>query len=329
MSYLYVGFWVSDINKYTMLRELFARNKNIIVNTDIDGFLCGAILQKYYGCRIVGFSNSRETIWVSPEIDDIYKPCYIDLYVNRPDVVCIEQHIISFNARHHKRILGYGTKINPNLERGRTFVGDMQSDYYHKYPFGTVHYLMALMAREGVQVELPALGRTHTYKGASCTVGHLILRADDALYSTLSPYRDNALDWWLWLEQSGSVAVSQLKGYVDSCDINKARDYKSSVAGFFKAFGCNGTDGTFNNITDDAGNILEKVQVYSKEVGFMIGMELGIPAKYTIHKGVYGISSCRRNSYMDILESDRLYSYAFIYGPNCQKENFSYTVDMK
>lgn len=54
-----------------MLKELFAKNKNIIINTDIDGFLCGVILQKYFDCKIVGFSNSRETIWVSPEIEDI------------------------------------------------------------------------------------------------------------------------------------------------------------------------------------------------------------------------------------------------------------------
>ena len=51
-----------------MLKELFSNNKNIIINTDIDGFLSGMILQKYYGCKIVGFSNSRETIWVTPDV---------------------------------------------------------------------------------------------------------------------------------------------------------------------------------------------------------------------------------------------------------------------
>ena len=36
------------------VKELFEKNKNIIINTDIDGFLCGMILQKYYGCKVVG-----------------------------------------------------------------------------------------------------------------------------------------------------------------------------------------------------------------------------------------------------------------------------------
>lgn len=36
------------------------------------------------------------------------------------------------------------------------------------------------MAKEGIQVELPELGQVYNYKGAICTVGHVILRADDA-----------------------------------------------------------------------------------------------------------------------------------------------------
>ena len=311
------------------LKEVFEKNKNIIINTDIDGFLCGAILQKYFDCKIVGFSNSRETIWVSPEIEDIYQPVYIDLYVNRPDVTCIEQHIIAFNREHHNRILSYGTKINPNLDRQRTFVGDMQSDYYHKYPFGTVHYLIALMAKEGIQVELPELSQEYTYKDATCTVGHVILRADDALYSTLSPYRANALDWWRWLGDSNSVAISQLRQYIDTCDINKAYEYKNLVGKFFKAFGCDGVDGAFDTITDDAGNILKKVLIYYDAISKMIGIDLCIPNKYKIHKGMYKISFCRPDTDMSILNSDRLYSYAFIFGPKPKYPNFSYTFDME
>ena len=54
-----------------MLKELFEKNKNIVINTDIDGFLCGMILQKYYGCRVVGFSDSRDKVWLTPEVNDI------------------------------------------------------------------------------------------------------------------------------------------------------------------------------------------------------------------------------------------------------------------
>ena len=142
-----------------MLRELFEQNPNIVINSDIDGMLSGMILQKYYGCKVVGFSNSWDCVWIDPQyenstVDAINKPVYIDLYVTNPDVVCIEQHIIGYDDAHNKRIAALQTKINPNIMReGRTFSGD----YFHKYPFGTVHFLIALMEKEGVHVQLPLL----------------------------------------------------------------------------------------------------------------------------------------------------------------------------
>lgn len=309
------------------LKEIFAKNKNIIINTDIDGILSGAILQKYYGCKIVGFSNSKDIIWLHPKLKDIYKPTYIDLYVNRPDVICIEQHIISFDKKHHSRIKKYGTKINPNIERNRTFVGDMKGGYKQKYPFGTIHYLMALMAKEGIQVELPDLDIEYTYKDTFCTVGNLILRADDALYSTFK-YGENAADWWSWMSRSKSRILSSLSEYAHK-NIANAEDYKKSVGEFLMAFECDRADGSFKNITNENGDIFENFKFYIKAVGKMIGIRIKIPRKYVIHKGKYYKMHCTDETNMKILQSDALFSYAFVYGPQNANDNFSYTIEMK
>lgn len=315
-----------------MLKELFAKNNKIIINTDIDGFLSGMILQKYYGCKVVGFSNSRETIWVSPEVKSIYAPIYIDLYVNRPDVVCIEQHIISYNRDHHYEISGFGTKINPNLERKRTFVGDMDSDYYHKYPFGTVHFLISLMAKEGIHVELSNLKENifiPDIKKSVCA-GHVLLRADDALYSTLSPYRDNALDWWKWLDTNNTnPAIKQIMDFINSCSIYKAKEYKQEIGTFFTSLGCDGLDGAFKTITDQYGILLTKVKRYCDIICSVMNMKLNIPEQYIIHKGKYEVSFCRPGYDMTILKAPNLYSYAFIFGPRPKYPNFSYTLDMQ
>lgn len=312
-----------------LLKELFEKNKNIIINTDIDGFLCGMILQKYYGCKVVGFSNSRDTIWVSPEINDIYSPIYIDIFVNNPDVICIDQHIIAFNKQHHNKLVSYGTKINPNLDRERTFVGDMQSDYFHKYPFGTVHYLITLMAKEGIEVELPDLYKNYNVKNFNINAGHIILRADDALFSTLGTYRENALDWWQYLNQSNSKAIKDLMNFIETCDFNKNKEYKENIATFFKLLGCDGIDGAFNTITDNH-YILEKVVKYIRIISKIMGMELTIPEYYFTYKGVYKIDKRNKISNMDdILNSNSLYSYAFIFGPFSKNSNFSYTINMK
>ncbi len=315
------------------LKSLFSQNPNIIINTDIDGFLSGMILQKYYGCKIVGFSNSKETIWVTPEVGSIYDPIYIDLYVNRPDVICIEQHIISYDKFHHDRIVQMGTKINPNLERKRTFVGDMESDYYHKYPFGTVHYLMSLMAKENIHVKFNKLDKEFSFdingRNYNTCPGQVMLRADDALYSTLSPYRANALDWWEWLDPShDSPAINEIREYIETCDIAKASDYKKAIGDFFKALGCDGIDGAFRNITNEQGLLLDKVKKYNEIVSRIMGMELVVPEKYVVHKGKYIIQFCRPGYDMKVLEADNLYSYAFIFGPRPKYPNFSYTLDM-
>lgn len=320
-----------------MLKELFENNKNIVINTDIDGFLCGMVLQKYYDCKIVGFSNSRETVWLTPDVTDIDKPIYIDLYVARPDVICIEQHIIAYDRAHHEEIKAYGTKINPNLERERTFVGDMQSDYYHKYPFGTIHYLIALMEREGIKVELPNLGQLWDVKPfdpkygtvKSCA-GQIILRADDALYSTLSPYRENALDWWRWLDPENKFdSIQDFKHYINICEIEKARKYKDDVGVFFKALGCDGIDGAFKTVTDSNGVLFDKVKYYRDVVGKIVNMNLELPDKYDIHKGQYAVQFCRPGYDMNVLHASNLYSYAFIFGPRPKYPNFSFTLDMK
>lgn len=273
------------------LESIFANNPDIIINTDIDGFLSGMILQKYYDCRIVGFSNSRDTIWVTPEVRSIYAPVYINLYVNRPDVVCIEQHIISYDRNHHDRIESFRSKLNPNLERGRTFMGDLTGDYFHKYPFGTVHYLLSLMAKEGIHVDLGDLNRSccvnlNGRRLVTCP-GQVLLRADDALYSTLGPYRDNALDWWEWLDVNHQYpAINAIREYITTCDVAKARDYKQDIGWFFKSLGCDGYDGAFTTITDP-------------------------------------------DIAMSVLNAENLYSYAFIFGPHSTMPNFSYTLDME
>lgn len=320
-----------------MLKELFAKNKNIIINTDIDGFLCGEILRHYFGCKIVGFSNSKKEIWVTPEVQSIYDPIYIDLYVARPDVICIEQHIIAKDKEHHLKIEKMGTKINPNVERGRTFVGNHTGDYYHKYPFGTVHYIIALMAREGIHVELPLLTE-EVYdddRDLGTDIGQIILRADDALYSTLSAYADNAQDWWRYLDEYHQYpAIEKLRNYIDTCDRTKAKEYKDKIGFVFKnKLNCDGADGAFTYILEKDGTLQPRVQklweVICKALNFDNGNVMPLPQNLILHEGRFLKSFFRPGYEMEILGASNLYSYAFIYGPHSKYPNFSYTLDME
>ena len=316
-----------------MIKEIFQRNPNIIINTDIDGFLSGIILQKYCGAKIVGFSNSKKEIWVTPEVKSIYNPVYIDLYVVEPDVICIEQHIIAHNKAHLQRIKSLGTKINPNNERGRTFVGDGEGDYFHKYPFGTVHYLITLLAREGVDVILPSLEETvsipHTH--LKTTLGQVLLRADDALYSSLDAYADNAKDWWEFLyETSNSSTIRKIIRYIDKLERGLARNYKTEIGVFFKSLGCDGLDGAFNNIMNPDSTLQQRVQDFYDCIKIFMQEENlpKLPTNLILHEGEFKKSFMRKDSDTNILEHPLMYSYAYIYGPFSKYPNFSYTIKM-
>lgn len=316
------------------LTELFHQNPNIIINTDIDGFLSGMILQTYLGCKIVGFSNSKSEVWVSPKIDDIYKPVYIDLFVNRPDVYCVEQHIIATDDAHNAKLKSLGTKFNPNLERpNRTFI----DDYYHKYPFATVHYIIAKLAAEGIKVQLPSLTKLAVTDDRQymAELGQIILRADDAMYSSLSAYKDNADSWWQWLyEISGqSECIQFFRDYISTQSADYSADMKKEIGVFFKkGLQCDGADGAFTYIADASGEIQQRVLDYAKFLNKYFGWEIELPKRYILHQGQFlkrFTNPKTVGEVQDMIDDPAMYSYAFIYGPHSKFQNFSYTLNME
>lgn len=315
------------------LIELFKQNPNIIINTDIDGFLSGMILQTYLGCKIVGFSNSKSEVWVEPSTSDIYKPVYIDLFVNRPDVYCVEQHIIAIDATHNQKLMAMGTKFNPNLEHGNcTFI----NDYCHKYPFATVHYIIAKLVAEGVNVELPDLSLVATASnGMSEELGQILLRADDAMHSSLSAYKDNADSWWQWLSQisNNSSVIAQCRAYIGKQSSADSAEKKYKIGVFFKnGLQCDGADGAFTNIAEADGKIQPRIKAYADFLKKYFTWDMDLPDRYILHQGKFlkqSINPQTVDKVRNMIEDSAMYSYAFIYGPHSNFPNFSFTIDMK
>ena len=313
------------------LGEFFqkAGTKKIVINTDIDGFLSGMILQKYYGCEVVGFSNSKESIWLKPDVQSILSPIYIDIFVNRPEVFCIDQHIVAYDNAHIDRILAQGTKLNPNLDVSRrTYIGDLGkgANYYCKYPFGTVHYLIALMKQDGIDVEFNGLDETFTIPGKdshthTVTPGQIILRADDALFSSANKYIANCNVWWANLQQFGSRTIDELIAIKNRYSAVMAAINKGDMSQFFQqGLGCDGSDGSFDTITEADGRTLQRRIVdYTRTLSQIIGIDLNIPTKVIEHRGEF-----LRCSYSeDVLNS--AFTYAFISSPSNANECFCYT----
>jgi hypothetical protein len=189
------------------------------------------------------------------------------------------------------------------------------------------------MARENVHVDLGNLQQRFKYRLGTeeydINPGQILLRADDALYSTLGPYRENALDWWHWLDPKHiSPAINAIRNFLNTCEQTKAKLYKQNIGTIFKKMGCDGIDGAFYSITDTNGNLLDVVSDYNRNICNFMGMQLDLPKHYVQHTGKYKIDTRRVGYDMKILEQKNLYSYAFIFGPRSMYDNFSYTIDM-
>ena len=340
------------------LKEVFEKNKNIIINTDIDGILSGAILVKYCDCRIVGFTNSKDCVWLADDYDNLYEHVYIDMFVTNDKTTCIDQHIVALDDNHIKKIISLGCKYSPQSDDENNLRTFSQDGFKKKYPFGTFQYLIAQLESEGIKINLPNLNSP--VPNSEITIGDIIHRADDAMKTSLYNYETNATFWWDWLEKKapeGSIKVMRTyleelkrdsdallndgakhkKAEYEAKRKEKVDDIKKKTKEYFKSeFLCGTSDGGFNNITDDKNNLLPNIEKYIKTIFALLDInDISIPKHYNVHRGV----ACRTR-WLDIFKDDflrdyticghKIFSYAFIYSPNNDGlVNFSFTIDMK
>ena len=299
------------------------------------------VLQHYLDCKIAGFSNSKNKVWVTPEVQSVYDPVYIDMYVSRPDVVCIDQHVVATDQERLNRILGYGTKLNPNIQLApRT----LENNYKKKYPFGTIHYLMHLMGNENIEVKFRNLRETvyididgmeyKTYPG------QVLMRADDALYNTFKAYQQNSEEWWVRLNTSDTV--QRIVDYKNSCNRDQIINYENHIGKLFIALGCQrntlqnkaktgvttDSDGSFPVITVNdqpgvASPIRPEILVYVQKISEIMGIDMHIPDTYILHE-TQKAGRARPDNFID---REDLFSYAFVAGPGSD-QCFSYTTGM-
>lgn len=317
------------------LTELFKLNPNIIINTDIDGILSGIVLQQYYGFNIVGFSNSDDVVWLSPNIKSVYTPVYVDMFVPQDDVICIEQHIISVNNDHHNHWVQCGTKINPNLTLQKRIFNP--NDYKYKYPFGTIHYLIALIESEGTQVVLPDLN-TIVDASLNIRIGDLLLRADDAMKTTRnSNYIVNAKQWWdkLLNFSNNADSIRTMCDFLEAIPTTSVEQIKGNTREYFKQhFQCKTSDGGFNHILDNDNIMCQNIETYIDTIAQIMGFSLSYPTRLVPHSGksqqVYWNSQWE-NEFVNhqTINGEKVFSYSFIFSPSGRKPNFSYTTQME
>jgi len=307
-------------------------NQRCIINPDIDGILSALVLQSVLDWRAVGWYDSRDTLWISNDAADEADECvYIDVFVVPEGIRCIDQHIVAIDAEHCASLAANSKKVNPNIERVRYASPDSKDPnaYAWKYPFGSVHFIIAMLEALGQEVSIdltaPMFG--------SLNAADVILRADDAARTTAYRYKKNAADWWGWLTDLGGPLTAELAAYALGTSKAHADDAYAVCADTFKnVYGCQSADGGFGrSIKNLQGGVDDSKRRLLADIAEAMRLApLTVADRYTAVTGTYGsMPAYNIPDIRNLLAGNGVFSYAFIscMGP-AAFHGFSYTFDM-
>ena len=228
------------------LTEFIKRRNNIITNIDPDGFFSFAILNKFFGSKLVGFTNSKEYVYLADGKDTRRENVtYVDMYVAPNDLQSIDQHIVSYNEKENEFYQNLGTKLNPNVWHNRSF-----ENYKIKYPFSTFIYLCTLLDKEGYDLNID----WHRKITDELELGHILLRIDGVL-TNLADYQNNCVAWLKWTTEftSNGKFVQGLQEFIKtSVSVIETKNISRKVEDFFKnTFQSESKDGGYKEIRKD------------------------------------------------------------------------------
>ncbi len=306
------------------------RNKPIVINTDLDGITSGLLLKKYLNCTIVGFTNSAENVWLKEHIDeDLSELCFIDIFIAHPDILTLDQHIVSVNEKHHNKLKQNTNKLNPNILNPRFHLPT--SSYTTKYPFGTVHFIIALLEKMGIEID-PIITEVNPHK--LCCID-FILRADDTMKTTVdSNYMDNATNWWKWLNElsNNGRTTNKMIAYLQEMNSKRATELKKRVANILQndPYECDTSDGGMNDILNEDNYLKSTSKAYFKLMTKLMSVELfDMEKPFKTFTGITERLSLTPKQRKELIETSTIdgkevFSYAFV-RTSGRDENFSVT----
>lgn len=160
--------------------ELYLRTQ-IAPNIDLDGMLTSVLITKYFPhLKVKGYTDSKTNIWLEPDAktDQLI---YLDCYIKKPEVCCIDQHIIDVDDINDEPL-----KFNPN----RLFNKSLKN-YTSKYPLSTFIFTLWILESNGINVDIDL----QTKIDDNLYLWELVLRADGVLMC-FADYTKNMTTWW-------------------------------------------------------------------------------------------------------------------------------------
>lgn len=230
-------------------KSIFQKNKKCIINTDLDGLISGMLLQQFLNWEVVGYScccgRPNDELWMKDLKSDIESCIFVDLPVYVRSISAIDQHFVAFDESTISDYKSHKNKVNPNIIRNRVFNNSKnQCEYTKKYPFGTAHFVLAVLENMGYISEEYAINFSKSLD--KFDVADLILRADRVIGNT-AQYTPNCFDWAKWIIDVGGKNTSILFNSVLN-DLTSRKIKEPFVEEKLKSLGCDGLDGDCSNL---------------------------------------------------------------------------------
>ncbi len=238
-----------DTKTKRTIDNLFKPNKKCIINADLDGLLSGMLLKEFLNWDIVGFSSCcgkpNDELWLRNEDINLSECVFVDLPVCMENFSAIDQHFVAFKSESIEEYTDCENKLNPNILREKTFQSDDgKSHYTNKYPFGTVHFILAMLE----YLNLIPLNYRFDFNKSLGTfdVADLILRADRVIGNTFS-FTRNCFDWIEWICTIGKDNTNALFSLVKE-EYKERKLKEANVESKLTSLGCGGIDGDCSNL---------------------------------------------------------------------------------
>lgn len=232
-----------------MQHTIFSSKKKCIINADLDGMISGIILHNVLGWEVVGFSmcngKPSDELWLPREISfkqAISECVFIDLPVVIKGATVIDQHFNALDGDAINGCLDDNKKLNPNILRSMNYASS-ERGYTRKYPFGTVHLIIAALEKYGKNIG--ANIDTNLGDFASLDV---LLRADRVVGNSRA-YTPNCKDWATYLATDNSGRITnRIKNVVFSNNLSQYAAKEQKVEEKLKSLGCARSDGDCSNL---------------------------------------------------------------------------------
>lgn len=156
----------------------------MVCSLDLDGLVSAMLMESLLGWRLVGFYDAQR-LWVRSDVDIFSgEVVFLDHDIYRESIPSVGHHMLQWQK--DIPLPGHQRSLNPNLLRGIT-----AEEFGRKYPFGTLHLLLACHSAWHPEWRETKLRLPREFLP-------VLLNVDSAMQSAFT-YLRNAKEWLEWL----------------------------------------------------------------------------------------------------------------------------------